>query len=215
MTISRIKKVPLHEAVYNSLKESILSGTMKPGQKLNQLELANEMAISRMPIRDALRILETEKLIEYHKNIGYVISEFPEERIKDIITIRRILEPEAVRMSEGKITSDDLDIMDNLIVDSQDALIAGDFSKVRDLNYKFHFTIYNRTNSPTIVEFIDKLWHSYPKNLYHNIDEFEKRTISQNVHQKIVKELRDGNFSNAALLMKNHISLAFESESKQ
>lgn len=205
MALDRVKKVPLYEIAYENIKASILSGELKSGTPLNQSEVAAQMGISRMPIRDALRILEKENLIEYNKNQGYIVADFPKAKIMDILLIRSILEPKAVLLCKGKLTDENIKAMEDIVSASMVALEMSDFKAVRQFNHDFHYTIYNTVGSPTLLDIIDKLWHSYPK--YFLQEEKETKYKSLMEHGRIVACMKAGDFEKAAGIMEHHISL--------
>lgn len=99
---------PMHEIIYNTLRQAILDGAIKPGDRLVQRELAERFKISRMPIRDALRKLEAEGFIEHISHKGMIVRGFNVNEIEEIYQLRQHLECLAIEaciknISESKI----------------------------------------------------------------------------------------------------------------
>lgn len=203
MAISQIKKVPLHEIIYEELKKSILEGEFRPGERLNQSDLADKLGVSRMPVRDALRILENEALVENQLDKGYVVTNFSLTKIEDTLFVRSILEPKAVLLSQGHITDADIASLEDNLARAWSELKTENWKTLRTLNTEFHFTIYNKVPSPLLLELIDKLWHSFPKYILH--EEYEANHHSLQVHEHILKFIKEDNFIAAADEMEKHI----------
>ncbi|MGI5965509.1 MULTISPECIES: GntR family transcriptional regulator [Anaerotruncus] len=204
MAIETIKKVPLHEVVYEKLKTSILEGDFRPGERLNQSLLADKLGVSRMPVRDALRILENDALIENQMDKGYVVANFSRQKMDDILFVRSILEPKAVLYSRGHLSDEDISQMGDILAQAWTELKAGNWKSLHRLNTDFHFLIYNAAGSPLLLELIEKLWHSFPKYLLH--EQYDANLHSLHGHENILRFIKSGNFEAAATEMEHHIS---------
>ncbi len=203
MAISQIKKTPLHEIIYEELKKSILEGEFRPGERLNQSDLADKLGVSRMPVRDALRILENDALVENQLDKGYVVANFSTQKMEDTLFVRSILEPKAVLLSQEHMTDTDIALLEDNLAKAWSDLKMEDWKNIRILNAEFHFTIYNKVSSPLLLELINKLWHSFPKYTLH--EHYEANHHSLLVHERILKFMKEGNFTAAAEEMEKHI----------
>ena len=203
MVIETIKKVPLHEVVYEKLKTSILEGDFRPGERLNQSLLADQLGVSRMPVRDALRILENDALIENQMDKGYVVANFSQQKMDDILFVRSILEPKAVLYSRGRLTDEDITKMGDILAEAWRELKQENWKALHRLNTDFHFILYNAAGSPLLLELIQKLWHSFPKYLMH--EQYDANRNSLHGHESILRFIKSGNFEAAATEMEHHI----------
>ena len=199
--IEQIEKTPLYEIVYEKLKAGILDGDFRPQERLNQAVLAEQLGVSRMPIRDALRQLEYDNLVENQPEKGYVVATFSQEKVNDIMTVRQILEPRAVIMAMENVTAEDIRKLETILSGSWEALEQEDWKTVVALNHEFHFTIYNKACSPLLSEIILKLWQSFPKYLVHE----HSRRSSLMAHQRILDYMKQNNYVAAAAEMEKHI----------
>ena len=84
--------LPLRDVVFNTIKDGILSGRLRPGERLLENQLAEELGVSRTPIREALRMLEIENLVDLIPRKGAQVREMSEKDIKDVLEIRKVLE---------------------------------------------------------------------------------------------------------------------------
>ena len=100
--------LPLRDVVFNTLREAILKGDLKPGERLMELQLAAQLGVSRTPIREAIRKLELEGLVIMIPRKGAVVAEITEKSLRDVLEVRRALEALAVRFACEKILPEEI-----------------------------------------------------------------------------------------------------------
>lgn len=203
MALDQIQKVPLCEIVYNKLKTGILEGDFRPLEKLNQSLLAKQLGVSRMPVRDALRMLERDGLVENHLDKGYIVATFSKDKLDDILLVRRILEPKAVLLAEKHFTSADIAQLENYLSKEWSEYKKGNWKNLHKLNVSFHFTIYNKCSSPLLIEMIQKLWNSFPKYILHEQNDSNRQSLQS--HERILDYIKKNDFNAAAKEMEEHI----------
>ena len=205
MGIEPVVKVQMYEYVYKRIKKGILSGEFLPGEKLNQDQIAQQMNISRMPVRDALRMLEKDGLVVNHLNKGFEVNEFSEDRIKDVLYVRSILESEAVLSLKDTFTSQDISKLEKILQDMRHELNEENYYTygLQKLNYSFHFVMYNKIKSQTMLQVIERLWESYPNYAMYMRQKNAAGSVA--THDQIITALKDCNFEKAAEIMKRHI----------
>src|SRR4051812_26284732 len=96
------------EAVYERIREAILEGTLPPGATMSQVALADELGISRTPLREALRMLQTEGLIEAERNRRVRVAAVSPQDLEALCVMRVTLEAEAIRLAVPRMTAEDL-----------------------------------------------------------------------------------------------------------
>lgn len=202
MKLYQVDRVLVHEQVYNMLKEAILNGDIKPGEKMTQEELASRFGLSRMPIRDALRLLEIDKLVISIPNKGFVVAEFGKEELQDTFFLRSILEREAVKLAVPKLQGNMAEIK-RLLENMNSHLTAKDFSGLTKLNSEFHYALYRESGSNRLFQMISSLWNSFPR--YAMFSAMDQATRSQAEHQKIFEAIMAGDAELAGTLMERHI----------
>ena len=95
--------LPLRDVVFNTLRQAILRGELKPGERLMEIQLANKLGVSRTPIREAIRKLELEGLVLMIPRKGAEVAEITEKNMLDVLEVRRALEELAVQLACEKL----------------------------------------------------------------------------------------------------------------
>ncbi|NIP43165.1 MAG: GntR family transcriptional regulator, partial [Aliifodinibius sp.] len=132
----------LSDYAANKLREAILLDIIKPGQRLIEQELAESMETSRGPVRDALKILETEGLVTREPHRGAFVTELKQEDVIEIYTLREVLERLALRYAIRNATDEQIDELAK-IVEEMENLAQQDYDQIEatDLDMKFHYTL--------------------------------------------------------------------------
>ena len=100
--------LPLRDVVFNTLRESILTGEMKPGERLMEIHLANRLGVSRTPIREAIRMLELEGLVTMIPRRGAEVAQITEKGLKDVLEVRQALDALAIELACERITEEEI-----------------------------------------------------------------------------------------------------------
>ena len=98
-TVKMDEYLPLRDVVFNTLREAILRGELKPGERLMEIQLANKLGVSRTPIREAIRKLELEGLVLMIPRKGAEVAQITEKSLRDVLEVRRALENLAVQLA--------------------------------------------------------------------------------------------------------------------
>ncbi len=136
------------EFVEATLKQAILAGALPPGTPLRQEELATRFAMSRMPIREALRQLEAQGLVDFEPHRGAIVVEITLQDAADNFAIRGALEPQALRLSLPHLGAADFDLAEDLIAEIDG---EADPARMGELNRRFHMTLYAAAGLPRLL----------------------------------------------------------------
>lgn len=150
------------ELVLESLREAILDGIMPPGSRLRQEDLAAAFKTSRIPVREALRVLEYEGLATSEPHRGFTVTALDADQIEEIYELRTVLESHAVRLAIPLLTAPDLDELQRLY-DEMEALQAADEKLVA--REQFYLKLYGITARPRLVGLIARLRREVPRSL--------------------------------------------------
>lgn len=101
--------LPLRDVVFNTLRQAILRGELKPGERLMEIQLANKLGVSRTPIREAIRKLELEGLVLMIPRKGAEVADITEKSLRDVLEVREALEELAVRLACDKIKEEEIE----------------------------------------------------------------------------------------------------------
>lgn len=149
------------QRVADLLAERILTGRLKPGERLKQDELAAELNLSRIPVRDALRILETRGLVSLRANAGARVTSLTLRDMEISYRIREYLEPMLLEESMPHLTDADIDEMGEIKV-LLDAV--ADVDEYMPLSKQFHWISFRGNQAPLLAQIVERLWdttHSY------------------------------------------------------
>ena len=134
--------LPLREVVFKTLRQAILKGELKPGERLMEIQLANKLGVSRTPIREAIRKLEEEGLVIMTPRKGAVVAEITEKSLRDTLEVRRSLEKLAVRLACDRITSEGIAELKETERRFEEVFGTDDMTKIAEIDVAFHDIIY-------------------------------------------------------------------------
>lgn len=140
--------------VADKLREAILRGHLKPGEKLDQNEIAGLLNVSRSPVREALRTLAAEGLVEVVPHRGAVVAELSPAELEEIYFIRGILEGMAARLAAPKVDSERIAALQTILEELEQTT---NLDRWLELNRRFHHTIYKVANRPRLLSIIKNL----------------------------------------------------------
>ncbi|MBB6218574.1 DNA-binding GntR family transcriptional regulator [Anaerosolibacter carboniphilus] len=205
----------VRDAVFEKLRKAILDGYFKPGQRIIENQVAEEMGVSRTPIREALRRLEIEKLVENLPRKGVMVARVNESQIKEIFNIRGVLEGLAVRLAIDN--SDALMIADleKIISEMETAIKDGDIDKQINCNTRFHDYIVRKANSPMLTEMLQNIHEQIQRYRHQSLSLEGRAEVSLSEHKDIVQEIKEKNKYGAEIFMKKHIEKAGEALMKR
>jgi DNA-binding GntR family transcriptional regulator len=161
------------QMAYEIIRSNILDGTYKPQEHLVVSKLIDEIGISTIPIREALKQLEAEGLVKSYQHKGVQVVLYSPEEFEHLYMIRALLEGLAGRLGTEKIAEADIDRMKEILKQMDLASGKGDLKeKVRilsQLNFDFHLILYQAANSKQLMKMITNLWDNTQNNVYINL----------------------------------------------
>ncbi|MBJ6135238.1 GntR family transcriptional regulator [Ochrobactrum sp. Q0168] len=204
------------EVATSQLREAILSGALKPGEKLHQDRLAEMLQISRTPLRAALTTLSQTGLVSYESNRGFYVREFSFADVAGAFTVRAQLEALACRLAAENMTEKDANYLFKLVADGdalleKGALLAEHLPEYRQMNVGFHTTIIGLAKNPWIQIFVENLQNvpiaSDRIIIWRDFDVIKR---SHDDHRRIARALSKQQGERAAAIMHEHVLFAFE-----
>lgn len=149
--------LPLRDVVFNTLRQAILRGELKPGERLMEIQLANKLGVSRTPIREAIRKLELEGLVLMIPRRGAEVAEITEKSLRDVLEVRGALEELAVKLACQKITDEQIEELRVAEKEFEEALSSGDVTIYAEADVKFHDVIYRATDNQRLIQLLFNL----------------------------------------------------------
>lgn len=157
LTLNMNAYLPLRDVVFNTLREAILKGDLKPGERLMELQLAAKLGVSRTPIREAIRMLEQEGLAVTIPRKGAEVARMTLKDMEDVLEIREALDELAVRIACEKITDEQLKKLISVKEEFEMNTRSGDLKKIAESDERFHDIIYEATGNPKLVVMLNNL----------------------------------------------------------
>jgi DNA-binding GntR family transcriptional regulator len=146
------------DQVLEHIRSAILSGHLAAGTRIDQRAIADELGVSIIPVRESIRQLEAEGLIEKRPYRGAFVTELSMTELVDIYVAREALEELAARIAVERMTPDVVASLEALLAEMESATESGDRSALFDLNGAFHFTLYTASQNKILCQLIEGLW---------------------------------------------------------
>lgn len=196
------KKETLHTNIVDELRKGILEGRFRLGEWLRQDEIAARFNVSRMPVREALVQLEAEGLVDLYRHRGAQVKPLSIKEIKELFSIRILLEGEAAFQGASKVSEQDLALMQQLIADMRCATEVGEYLK---LNERFHSTLYGATGSHYLEKMIAEIRINVERYLRIYMGLLEQVDLRHSEHEAILQACKQKDGELAREATKNHV----------
>lgn len=189
--------------VLGRLKTDLRNGLINPGDQLRQVEIARRYGVSATPVREALRLLEADGMIEYTAHRGATVRDYTPQMASDLYRMRAEMEALAVRVAMERMTPE---VLEGIRAANTALLAAADDAtpaELSRLNKALHFAIYEAT-SPVMVECIEMLWSRFTPNVtLWSVHDFS--TALRHDHESIIASIEAGDADAASDAMREHI----------
>jgi DNA-binding GntR family transcriptional regulator len=195
----------LREQAYRTIKDKIVSLQIKPGQRIFEADLGKELGIGRTPVREALLMLENEKLVECNDKQGYIVRKLSREEAYDFFAIRQVIEDFAIPLIVKGLTDDTIKELEQNIEKVKRYVKNNDFANIIRYETEFHEILYRAANSTVFIELISGIVDKFqwlrgialsaPAGVQQSLDE----------HIKILNAYKARDISEIRRLTKQHI----------
>lgn len=192
------------EEAYNHLQKALRQGHYKPGDRLISEDIAAEIGMSRMPVREAFRRLASEGLVTLRPNCGCVVAGLTLEEIYETFEIRSVLEGLAVRLATPKMNPDTLDELERMLERMERAGQSGSSDWVVR-HQEFHSIIFNLSGRPKLIRQIAALHVVIEPYMRIWFDYVDKPLTAREEHQTIIDALKSGDAAHAERIMQDHV----------
>lgn len=153
-----IDTVTKAEKVYQLIRESIMSGELPPTSKIVISRMASEFGVSNIPVREAIKQLEVEGLVEIKPHVGVHVAAFDAQLLRELYPLRMLLEGYAARLSAERCTPTDIKRFRSHIIIMEKAIRRGDMTSMGRLNHDFHLDLYRVGGNQRLLGYIDDMW---------------------------------------------------------
>jgi DNA-binding GntR family transcriptional regulator len=207
VNLGRLRVDSVVTLAYAELRALILAGDLAPGSRLAQAELAERLGISRTPVREALRRLAGEGLVEFHANRGFWTADLGLEAVLRRLEVRLILEPGIAALASERRTDEDLSALRAAVAAE---VKASDAARAHDASREFHLLLAHATANAELERTLESLWIvEVGRRLMARraaVDDWREPDVAE--HTQILEAVEAGAGSTAAELMAEHVRSA-------
>ena len=181
--LSMDEYLPLRDVVFNTLRQAILRGELKPGERLMEIHLAEKLGVSRTPIREAIRKLELEGLVTMIPRRGAEVARITEKNLRDVLEVRRELDAFSCELACDRITKQEGEELYRACEEFAAATATRDATVIAAADVKLHDIIVNAAGNERLTEILNNL----SEQMYRYRFEYIKDTSN---YEKLVEEHR-------------------------
>jgi DNA-binding GntR family transcriptional regulator len=200
-----IQRQTVASMTVEALRERILRGDYPEGEPLRQDALADELGVSRIPVREALRQLEAEGLVTFNPHRGAVVSSLSLDEIAELFELRTEIECDLISRSIPRMTKDQLDRATEVLDEFETALRAGEAARWGPLNWHFHAALYAPANRNFTMGILQKLHHHSDRYFRMQMFLAHGGAKANEEHRAIAAAIADKDVTKAMQLMRAHI----------
>lgn len=198
-------QLPLRDVVFNTLRQGILTGSLKPGERLMEIHLANRLGVSRTPIREAIRMLELEGLVTMVPRKGAEVARISSQDLSDVLEVRRVLDGLATELACARITQEEKEELKCCENDFVKAIESKDVTKIAKADVDFHDVILRASGNKRLIQMMNNLAERIYRYRLEYIKDENNHDSLINEHTEIVKYVCEGDTINAVMAAKRHI----------
>lgn len=208
-----VEKMEFHtknDIVYQMLKDKIIDGALKPGERIIISELAAEFDVSPMPVREAIKRLQQDEFVEVIPHIGAKVASMEWNKLREILLILTELEVLAAKLATPYIGEVEVKKLDTLIREMETAVAEQDSKKYAELNKKFHGVIYGSSPYKYLNELIMNLWNKseFYRTLFTKSESRSQTSLEE--HKEWLNALKEKNVEAVQQILRQHKESACE-----
>lgn len=197
--------LPLRDVVFNTLRQAILIGELKPGERLMEIHLANRLGVSRTPIREAIRKLELEGLVTMIPRRGAEVAQITEKSMNDVLEVRRALDALCVELACDRITPEELEQLRGACGNFELAVKTKETKKIAQADVALHDIIVQATGNSRLIQLVNNLSEQMYRYRFEYIKDFSQHERLVEEHRIIYQGIVDKDKETASQAAKLHI----------
>jgi len=209
-----IQKKTLHQEIANNLREMIMSGELREGDKIKENEFCELMDISKTPLREALRVLSAEGLIRLIPNRGSYVTTPTFEEIKEMFDVMSVLEGVCARTAAEKMSNIDYEKLKKIHLQLEENFRLKDQKRYIRINNKYHSFVQELAGNKTLNQIVNGLRQKILLYRYKSLNLSGRFEQSIQEHRDLLEAFRKRDAEKAELLMKSHMKKQSEALEK-
>lgn len=202
---------PLREVIFNTLREAIIIGELKPGERLMEVQLAEKMGVSRTPVREAIRKLELEGLVDMVARRGAQVADLSVKDIMDVLEVRASLDGLATALSSVRITQDELKELKHINTQFTNYVEKENLQGTIKKDVEFHDIIYRSSRNEKLIQIANNLREQVQRFRVIYLKDFSSTKDIIKEHNDIFEAIQNKDSNNAQYLAQRHIKKQEES----
>ena len=196
---------PLREIVSDALRQAIRDGVLPPGERLMEIPLAEELGVSRTPIREAIRILEQEGLVVMIPRRGTYVADMSLKDVTEVFELRSILEELAAELAAERITNEEIEALEQHLVEIGNYMNENNLNKVVQADILFHEILYKASRNDRLVEMINNLREQTLRFRTLSMSQTGRLAKTWDEHRQLVEAISDRDVERARQIARIHM----------
>lgn len=197
--------LPLRDVVFNTLRQAILTGELKPGERLMEIHLANKLDVSRTPIREAIHKLELEGLVTMIPRRGAEVSQITEKNMQDVLEVRRALDALCAELACDRITDEELENLKKACDAFETAVHTQDTKQIAQADVALHDIIVCATGNQRLIQLVNNLSEQMYRYRFEYIKDASQHETLIAEHRIIYQSIVAKDKATAAAAARTHI----------
>lgn len=197
--------LPLRDVVFNTLRQAILIGELKPGERLMELHLADRLGVSRTPVREAIRRLELEGLVTMIPRKGAEVARITEKSMSDVLEVRRTLDALCAELACDRITPESLAALKKACDHFEQCVGTHDAKKIAEADVSLHDIIVEATGNQRLIQMVHNLSEQMYRYRFEYIKDNSQHDTLVKEHRIIYQSIVDKDKDTAAAAARLHI----------
>lgn len=210
---SRLSKInlndykPLREVIFNTIREAIIVGELKPGERLMEVQLAEKMGVSRTPVREAIRKLELEGLVSMIPRKGAHVADLSKKDIMDVLELRASLDGLATVLAAERITPEELKELKHVLSQFAAYMEKDNVQGLIKKDVEFHEIIYKSSRNEKLIQIANNLREQIHRFRVIYLKDYSRPKELVKEHSDIFNAIESRDLEKARLSSENHIRL--------
>lgn len=205
--LNEINLTPLRESIAESIRDSIINGKIKPGERLLEPNVAKLLGVSRTPVREAFFQLESEGLVEVMPRKGAIVSDISIKDATELYSVRSVLEGLAARNAARNITANKIEELKSIneLLIKHAKKESDNFREITELNNQFHDIINRESKNEKLYQMIELLRKQTMRYNYIYLSVMFRLKVSIGEHEEIIKLMSEGDAEESEKFMRRHV----------
>lgn len=199
---------PLRELVFEALREAIITGRLRPGERLMEVQVAEALGVSRTPVREAIRMLELEGFVLMMPRKGAYVADISIKDIASVFEIRRALEGLAAELAAERATEQHMERLERILVELAECVENSDVQHFVELDTEFHATVYEASRNDRLAPIVSLLREQIQRFRTRTLSNPGRMRVALEEHRGLVEALGDRDVDRARQLASDHIESA-------